>query len=122
MGRESYDLGRTGEEQAKAYLKEQGYSILETNFRSLRGEIDVVARENEFLVFVEIKNYSYRSFGLPATVIKKAKKKSIIQAARYYLYKNQIKGINCRFDVLTFYCQKDGGRVIELFKNAFQVN
>jgi putative endonuclease len=122
MGMESYQQGIKGEELAEKYLSQLGYEVLERNFRSQQGEIDLVAREGGFLVFVEVKNYSYRSLGKPAAVIKKSKKESIIHAARYYLYKNRIKNVNCRFDVITIYRGIDGSRKMELYRNAFFVN
>ncbi|MGB9613099.1 MAG: YraN family protein [Candidatus Margulisiibacteriota bacterium] len=122
MGWESYKQGLKGEEIAAKYLEQLGYKILERNFHSQQGEIDLIACDGEFLVFVEVKNYSFRSFGKPAASIRKSKKESIIHAARYYLYKNKIKGINCRFDVVSIYRRSDGSVAIDLFKNAFMVN
>ena len=122
MGYESYELGIKGEDAAEIYLKQHGFAIIERNFHSQQGEIDIVARDKDFLVFVEVKNYSYRSYGTPAAVVRKSKKQSIIHAARYYLYKHHIKNTNCRFDVLTLYRQQDGSRSIEHYKDAFAIN
>lgn len=122
MGIESYKIGQKGEEIAEKYLLQQGYEILEKNFHSQQGEIDIVARDGEFLVFVEVKNYSFRSYGSPLGAVRKSKKQSIIHAARTYLYRNNIKNTFCRFDVLTIYRRPDGSRAIELYKNAFTVN
>jgi len=122
MGMESYKQGIKGEELVEKYLSQQGYKIIERNFRSQQGEIDLVAQVGEFLVFVEVKNYSYRSLAKPAAVIRKSKKESIIHAARYYLYKNRIKNVNGRFDVVTIYRGIDGSRKIEHYRNAFFVN
>ncbi|MBI5078714.1 YraN family protein [Candidatus Saganbacteria bacterium] len=122
MGSESYELGVKGEAIAEEYLLRNGYRILEKNFHSQQGEADIVARDGEFLVFVEVKSYSFRSFGPPLSAVRKSKRENIIHAARYYLYKNKIKDTHCRFDVLTIYREKNGARVIELFKNAFQAN
>lgn len=122
MGMESYKIGQKGEEIAEKYLLQQGYEILEKNFHSQQGEIDIVARDGEFLVFVEVKNYSFRSYGSPLGAVRKSKKQSIIHAARTYLYRNNIKNTFCRFDVLTIYRRPDGSRAIELYKNAFTVN
>jgi putative endonuclease len=122
MGMESYKQGIKGEELVEKYLSQQGYKIIERNFRSQQGEIDLVAQDGEFLVFVEVKNYSYRSLAKPAAVIRKSKKESIIHAARYYLYKNRIKNVNGRFDVVTIYRGIDGSRKIEHYRNAFFVN
>ncbi|KPJ65363.1 hypothetical protein AMJ44_10405 [candidate division WOR-1 bacterium DG_54_3] len=122
MGLESYQQGIKGEEIAENYLLEQGYQILEKNFHSQQGEIDIIARDKDFLVFVEVKNYSFRSYGSPVGAIRKSKKQSIVHAAETYLYKKKIRNTYCRFDVLTIYRRKDGSRAIELYKNAFTIN
>jgi putative endonuclease len=122
MGIESYKQGVRGEEIAEKYLIQQGYQILERNFRSQQGEIDIIARDKDFLVFVEVKNYSFRCYGSPAGAIRKSKKQSIIHAAETYLYKNKIRDTYCRFDVLTIYRRLDGSRAVELYKNAFTIN
>lgn len=121
MGLESYKLGMKGEEAAEKYLAQQGYQILEKNFHSQQGEIDIVAWDRKTLVFVEVKNYSFKSFGSPLGAIRKSKRESIIHAARTYLLKNKIKDVNCRFDVVTIYRKPNGSRAIELYKNAFMV-
>ena len=122
MGQESYELGKSGEEAAERYLVQQGYKILERNFHSQQGEIDIVARDKDFLVFVEVKNYSFRSLGTPLSAVRKNKRQSIIHAARTYLYKKNIQNTFCRFDVVTIFRRHDGSRAIELYKNAFGVN
>jgi putative endonuclease len=119
MGMESYELGRAGEDTAERYLRQKGYQIIERNYRSQQGEIDLIAREGAFLVFVEVKSYSFRSLGSPAGAVRKSKRESIIHAAQTYIYKQQIKDTYCRFDVLTIYRRLDGGRAIELYRNAF---
>jgi putative endonuclease len=121
MGRESYELGKKGEDFAVCYLEQQGYQILERNFRSSHGEIDLVAVEGVFLVFVEVKNYSFHSFGPPVASIRREKKASIIQAAKTYLFLKKIKDRFCRFDVLTIYRDESGEQRVELYKDAFQL-
>jgi putative endonuclease len=122
MGKESYELGKRGEEAAEKYLLQHGYQLLEKNYHSQQGEIDIIARDGNFLVFVEVKSYSFRSYGTPVGAVGKSKKQSIIHAAETYLYKKNIKNTYCRFDVLTIYRRLDGSRAIELYKNAFMVN
>lgn len=122
MGQESYELGKIGEEIAEKYLIQQGYQIIERNFHSQQGEVDIIARDGQFLVFVEVKSYSFRSRGTPAGAVRKNKKQSVIHAAETYLYKKNIKNSYCRFDVLTIYRRLDGSRAIELYKSAFMVN
>jgi putative endonuclease len=122
MGIESYRQGIEGEEIAKAYLIQQKYEILENNFHSSQGEIDLIAKDGDCLVFVEVKNYSFRSYGTPLSAVGRTKKKSIIHAAEYFLYKNNIRNTFSRFDVITIYRKADGKRVIEHYKDAFYVN
>lgn len=122
MGLESYKLGKKGEEIAEEYLLQKNYQILEKNFRSQQGEIDIIARDGEFLVFIEVKNYSFRSYGSPVGAVRKSKKQSIIHAAQTYLYKNDIKNIYCRFDVIAIFCKYDSSRIIEHYKDAFYVS
>jgi putative endonuclease len=122
MGQASYELGKSGEEIAEKYLSQHGYEIIERNFHSQQGEIDLIARENNFLIFIEVKNYSFHSLGAPLSAVKKSKRQSIIHAARTYLYKKNIRNTYCRFDVLTIFRRPDGSRAIELYKNAFTVN
>jgi putative endonuclease len=122
MGLESYQLGITGEEIAEKYLLQHGYKVIEKNFHSQQGEVDLIAQEADQLVFVEVKNYSFRSLGSPLGAVRKSKRENIIHAARTYLKKNRIKNVYCRFDVLTIYRERDGSRQVELYKNAFAVN
>ncbi len=122
MGRQSYENGIKGEEMAVEYLVSQGYRIKERNFRSRQGEIDIIAEVKNFMVFVEVKNYSYRSYGSPVGAVGKSKKQSIIHAANTYLYQNQIKDKYFRFDVITIYTKRDDSRIIEHYKDAFYVS
>ncbi len=122
MGLESYESGRRGEEAAERYLQQQGYEIVERNFHSQQGEIDLIARDGRFLVFVEVKNYSFRCFGTPAGAVRQAKRQSLIHAAETYIYKKKIKDTWCRFDVVTIYRRADGSRAVELYRDAFGVN
>ncbi|MFA5113131.1 MAG: YraN family protein [Candidatus Margulisiibacteriota bacterium] len=119
MGMESYRLGQEGEDAAEEYLRQQGYQIIERNYHSQQGEIDLIAKEGGFLVFVEVKSYSFRSLGSPAGAVRKSKRESIIHAAQTYIYQQQVKDTYCRFDVLTIYRRLDGSRAIELYRNAF---
>ena len=122
MGIESTILGKEGETIAVEYLAEHGYQILDRNFRSQQGEIDIIAKEGDFLVFVEVKIYSIGSIGTPLGAIRKPKKESIIHAARTYLFKKNIKNVNCRFDVLAIYRSWKGLSSFDLIKDAFHVS
>jgi putative endonuclease len=122
MGMESYQLGREGESTAEKYLVQQGYEIIEKNFHSQQGEVDLIARENGYLVFIEVKSYSFRSLGSPLASVTKSKRQNIIHAAKTYLFKRNLQNQYCRFDVLTIYRRPDGSTAMELYKNAFKIN
>jgi putative endonuclease len=122
VGKLSKDLGNLGESIAVRHLSEIGYKVLERNFRSNQGEIDIIAEDGEVLSFVEVKNYSFRSYGTPLGAVRKSKRENIIHAARTYLYKKNIKDKSCRFDVLSIYWESRGERKIELIKDAFRIN
>lgn len=121
MSRLSYELGRQGEESACIYLQQQGFKIIGRNFRSHQGEIDIVARDGKYLVFVEVKSYSHRSLSSPIYAVQKDKRGSIIHAARFYLHKNKLYDEPCRFDVVAIYKKLSGETIIDHIKNAFGI-
>lgn len=99
------EIGRWGENLACQYLKENNYKIIERNFLCRQGEIDIIAKDitkNE-LVFVEVKTRSNLKYGNPADAVNKEKQKHMVEAIRYYLYKNHIKNIPIRIDVIEVY-------------------
>ncbi|NJB81292.1 YraN family protein [Wenyingzhuangia aestuarii] len=93
------DLGNLGEQLAKDYLLEKGYSILETNWRYLKAEIDIIAQKGNFLAIVEVKTRTSAFFGNPEEFITKAKIKLLITAADYYVQKHNLD-LEVRFDVI----------------------
>ena len=101
------DIGRYGEEVAVRHLKQKGYRILERNRREGRNEIDVIAEDRAFIVFVEVKarkatgSYAY-DYGAPADAVTPAKRRRTVEAARAYLYKSKTKKLP-RFDVIEVY-------------------
>ena len=107
--------GNKGEEMAVKWLVNNGYEILERNYRYGRGEIDIIALwQNELLIFVEVKFRSRNDFGNPETHIETGQKHLIIQTAEEYIYAiNWIKDI--RFDVLAV----NSKGVVVYLKDAF---
>ena len=85
-------LGASGEQQAAEFLKEKGYKILETNFSNKIGEIDIIAKDKEFVVFVEVKARSSKAFGLPSEAVNFHKQQKIRQVALSYLKSNKMLG------------------------------
>ena len=122
MGIESQTLGKEGEALAVQYLTGRGYNIVDRNFRSQQGEVDIIIKDGDLLVFVEVKAYSIGSFGTPLGAVGKSKRASIIHAARTYLLRNNIKNVNCRFDVLAIYRSWTGLTNFDHIKDAFNVS
>ncbi len=115
-------LGREGERLASLYLQKSGYRIIECNFRFRGGEIDIIARQGEYLIFVEVKTRSTLAYGVPAAAVDVRKQRQIIQTARFYMAKHQIKEVATRFDVVAILLPKGGGKaLIELIPHAFTV-
>jgi len=112
-------IGSRGEEQAADFLRADGYQIECCNYHfSNRGEIDIIARKNGVLVFIEVKTALTDRFGEPEYWVTPAKQKQIIKVARAYLYSKNISNTDCRFDVMAL--RKEGGAyVINHYENAF---
>lgn len=106
--------GREGEDQAAAVLKRQGYHIVDTNFRSPFGEIDIIAEDNGCLVFVEVKRRKGHSFGASLEAIDARKRQHIIRSAQVYLKKNHCIDRRFRFDVVGI-----DGDTIRVIRDAF---
>jgi putative endonuclease len=92
--------GADGEEIACEYLVLQGLQILERNFRLHRGEIDIVAREGEYLVFCEVKCRQSDACGMPEDALTAEKVRQVRMVAEGYLARRGIRNQACRFDVV----------------------
>jgi putative endonuclease len=110
------ETGRSGEDAAVQYLKKQGYSIIERNYRLRIGEIDIIARDGEYLVFIEVKTRRGGSFGSPFEAVDVRKQRQIVKVALAYL---QGREVPVRFDVVAVHLDGRTFRV-ELLKNAFE--
>ena len=109
-------IGDYGEQIAKAFLIKNGYSILETNFRGKSGEIDIIAKQRDFLVFVEVKTRKNDTYILAREAVTPAKQKKIRSTAREFVFNNKINYKFIRFDVIEFYTQD---QKIDHYVNAF---
>ncbi len=110
-------VGAVREAEAAAYLSQNGYQILEKNFRCRTGEIDIIARDSEYLCFVEVKFRSGTDYGSPFEAVTYKKQQKIIRVAQYYMQKNGYAAdTECRFDVVAVEKTK-----ITLLKNAFGI-
>ncbi|MEK9658017.1 MAG: YraN family protein [bacterium] len=114
----SQKKGKEGEEISAIYLKDNGYKIITKNFYSYFGEIDIIAKLNQTLIFFEVKHYKKNSLIHPLYYINKKKQKNIIQTAKFYLLKNNIQNTCCQFDVIIIQDKK----VTAHIKDSFQVS
>ena len=110
--------GKKGETIAAAFLKKNGYRILETNYRCALGEIDIVAREKDELVFVEVKTRRSAELGYPEQAVGIHKQKKMSQVALWYLEEKNLTDTKARFDVVAI-TMPDSQEEITLIKNAF---
>lgn len=113
------NLGKRGENFAKTYLQGQGYRIVESNFTTPAGEIDMIARDGETLVFVEVKTRESLRYGHPFESVTIRKRRKMASAALFYLKRfNPLPP--CRFDVVSI-AETDGDFEVELIRDAFEV-
>ncbi len=96
---EHNELGKEGEELAKKHLLEKGYKIEASNWRFGKDEIDIIAKDDEYLVFVEVKTRKTNYFGNPETFVTKTKQKFMIRAAQVYITQREID-YEARFDII----------------------
>ena len=107
-------IGSEAEEVACGYLEKSGYKILERNFRCRSGEIDIIALNGDYIVFIEVKYRKDKTFGYPRESVNYYKQKNISKVASYYLLIKNAYHKNCRFDVVEII-----GSHIELIQDAF---
>lgn len=113
-------LGQKGEEAAAFYLKKQGFSILCRNYTCALGEIDLIAMDKGYLVFVEVRSRSSASFGLPQESVSRRKQHKLRQLAWSYLKAEGKTGSSCRFDVIAVMFGEEGEvSSLEHITNAF---
>jgi putative endonuclease len=120
MTKERISLGKFGEDLARERLKDLGYRILKTNYRCSLGEVDLVARDGDVLVFVEIKTRKSESLGQIKEVVNRRKQAQLSKVALAYLKSNNLWGSKARFDVVAIRLI-GGKKEIEIIKNAFEL-
>jgi putative endonuclease len=111
-------LGLEGEKLAADFLLKYNYQILCQNWRHGHLEVDLIAKKDDILVFVEVKTRKNRYTGSPDITITQAKQDRIIRAAEHYIEKNNLD-IELRFDVISIYLDKDLNHDIEWIQEAF---
>jgi putative endonuclease len=113
-------LGKRGEDLACEELQKRGYVIVDRRFRTRCGELDIVARDGDVLVFIEVKARAGSAFGTPFESITWKKRQRLSQMASSYLFVKRLAGAACRFDVVSILEQR-GTTTIELLKGAFDM-
>ena len=93
-------IGSEYEEKAVGYLKKQGLTVLETNFRNRYGEIDIICRNNNLIIFCEVKSRYTNSFGIPMESVTYYKQKQIIKLSQIYLLYKKYYNYNVRYDII----------------------
>jgi putative endonuclease len=112
-------LGRAGEAAAAAVLEQKGFRILQRNILLPGGELDLVARQNRTLVFVEIKTRQDRQYGEPVEAVGVAKQRRQMVLAQQFLSLCGVKNTPIRFDIVSIVWSKDCPPQIEHIENAF---
>jgi len=114
-------LGKSGEDLAVSFLKNNGFEILNRNYRYGHKEIDIIGKDKNTIVFIEVKTGRSKIFGAPQEWVNLRKQRSIIEVALDYIQKNDLVYFDFRFDVVAINFEK-GKREIEHIKNAFMVD
>lgn len=113
--------GKLGEDCAAKFLEANGYEIVTRNFRIRSAEIDIIARANNLLVFVEVKARSNVRYGLPVEAVNLRKQRKIIEAASVFLQDENFCNCACRFDIVEVYLRGELVKKINHIENAFEV-
>lgn len=106
--------GIKGEELAAKYLKKHGYKIIKRNYKCPVGEIDIIAKDKDILVFIEVKSRNSLAYGRPAEAVDEFKQRKLTQLAKYYINLNNLYNVFARFDVVEVL-----GDEINLIQNAW---
>jgi len=114
------DLGVEGENLAVRFLTKKGYSVIQRNHKTPFGEIDIIARDGDTIVFIEVKTRRDAMFGYPFEAVTKRKIRKLKNSALFYL-KKQRRESRARFDVLSIFSTDSGLYEIEHIIDAFEV-
>jgi putative endonuclease len=113
-------LGRAGEDRAAEFLARKGYKILERNYSTKSGEIDLIALHSGEVVFVEVKTRTNDAYGAPELAVNPRKQLRMIKAALGYIKYKKLHQMPCRFDVVAITAAAENG--VELIQNAFEMD
>jgi len=113
-------LGREGEDRAARFLMQRDYRILERNYRTRSGEIDIIALHQGMVVFVEVKTRTSDAYGAPELAVNPRKQHRMIKAALGYIKYKKLHQVPCRFDVVAISSSTE--KEVELIQNAFEMD
>ncbi len=115
---EHHKTGKWGEQVAARFLTEKGYEVLHTNWQQGKCEVDIIAKQNNLLIFAEVKTRSTNYFGYPEQRVNKNKQKMLVKAAGLYTEINELD-LGVRFDVISITIQKGSTPQIYHIEDAF---
>lgn len=113
-------LGREGEDRAARFLVKQGYRILERNYSTKSGEIDLIALHDGVVVFVEVKTRTSDAYGAPELAVTPRKQQRMVKAALGYIKYKKLHQVPCRFDVVAIASERE--QDVALIQNAFEMD
>jgi len=119
MKKTSKHIGDEGEEIAAAYLESKGWIVLDRNYFFEKAEVDIVAYDSHFIVFVEVKTRSDTYFGRPEEYVTPAKEENIRKAAEAWVYERKMETALVRFDIISVVKKGNEAPEITHFKDAF---
>lgn len=117
---ENKTLGAVGEKSAADFLLKNNYKIIEKNYKAKFGEIDIIAKDKEYIVFVEVKTRNNVKYGRPCESVTKRKQNVIGKVASLYLAIKKLQNQNCRFDIIEVLVDENNKMNITHIIDAFQ--
>ncbi|MEG1954248.1 MAG: YraN family protein [Hydrogenoanaerobacterium sp.] len=111
-------IGNGGEDRAAEYLEDENYKIIQRNYNTGVGEIDIIAQNDKYIIFAEVKTRSEASLETPAEAVTKAKQRRIIKTTQKYLSENSCS-LQPRFDVIEVITSEDAITEVNHLENAF---
>jgi len=114
------ELGKKGEELALRFLKKKGYRIIEKNYVCKMGEMDIIGKEKDTLVFIEVKTRTSTEFGPPQLAVHSSKQRQLSKVALNYLNEKRLNDVKARFDVVAIVLEQNREE-IDLIRDAFEL-
>lgn len=119
------NVGKYGEDEAARFLEGRGLVILERNYHSKHGEIDIIAKKDKYIIFIEVKTRKYKSISKPAEAVDDKKQRKILKTAMVYLQLHKYIDLQPRFDVIEVFYETDEFNkkimTINYIENAFEM-